>query len=639
MPSLSSYRDLIDLSPRTTETGPTSSAEAQLDALSHLYTEYAGEDPEAYIPTPHEFSHQPESRRNQLVRDLLTIRDPREGPLPVKVVEALEAGLEIKSRNSPDPLVPIEEIKSVGDELFPQLPSTELPAGLDKLAFWRGDITRLASDKLAIVNPANTRMLGCFQPSHLCADNVIHAASGPRLRQDCFTIMESTGRSDLDVAEALLTKGYALPAGYVLHVAGPKLERGAEPTVEEHQQLESAYESCLDLAAEASNIDTVAFPCISTGLFAYPSGPAAEAAISTSLRWLSSHPSTPFRIIFVLFSSSDANHYLAALSSLYPSLPPPKPLVKHFALPERVKEWVREADSVIIHAGAGLSADAVDEEYGIGLDYNSKELFKKLYPDLLETTEMRTLYHSIGYDYEDVTPRKMGLHPRARRTSPVLGTNSRLLPPAPTRHHPRHFQYRLSLPYTILTSNADQLFLQSSFSAERIHNPQGSYSHFQCLKPCSPTSFFPSAPYFHAAAPHLSPTNMRIPPSLASELIPSCPNCGGEVFLNVRGGDWFLETPQAGQRARYAAQITEQLDAARSKGRKVLLLELGAGFNTPSVVRWPGEELCRSSEGLMRMVRVNLAHPEVPGELKEKGWAEGVRMGALDFLQSVLEER
>lgn len=133
---------------------------------------------------------------------------------------------------------------------------------------------------------------------------------------------------------------------------------------------------------------------------------------------------------------------------------------------------------------------------------------------------------------------------------------------------------------------------------------------------------------------------MRIPPSLASTLIPSCPNCGGEVFLNVRGGDWFLETPQAGQRIRYHAQISAQLEAARSAaGRKVLLLELGAGFNTPSVVRWPGEELCQKSGGDLRMVRVNLAHPEVPEELKEKGWAEGVRMGALDFLQSVLEER
>lgn len=147
----------------------------------------------------------------------------------------------------------------------------------------------------------------------------------------------------------------------------------------------------------------MAFPCISTGLFAYPSGPAAEAAISTSLRWLASHTSTPLRIIFVLFSSADATHYLAAISSLYPALPPPKPLVKHSALPERVKQWVREADSVIIHAGAGLSADAVREEYGIGLDYNSKELYKKLYPDLLESTEMRTLYHSIGYQFEDVS--------------------------------------------------------------------------------------------------------------------------------------------------------------------------------------------------------------------------------------------
>lgn len=191
-------------------------------------------------------------------------------------------------------------------------------------------------------------------------------------------------------------------------------------------------------------------------------------------------------------------------------------------------------------------------------------------------------------------------------------------------------------PYSILTSNADQLFLQSDFHPSSISNPQGSYSHFQCLTPCSPTSYFPSLPWAERAAPHLTPQTMRLPRSLASSLIPRCPNCDGEVFLNVRGGEWFLPTPQAGQSAAYAARLDSQLASARSMGRKVVLLELGAGFNTPSVVRFPSERICREMKGEVRLVRVNLGHPEVEGGLREKGWAEGVRMGSGEFLREVL---
>lgn len=148
----------------------------------------------------------------------------------------------------------------------------------------------------------------------------------------------------------------------------------------------------------------MAFPCISTGLFAYPADQAAQVALSTSLGWLASNPSTPIQhIIFVLFSASDVSHYLAALTALFPSLPPPLPLPKPSALPQKVRDWIAEADSIIVHAGAGLSADAVREDIGIGLNYNSKELFKKLYPGLVESTPLRSLYHTIGYEFEDVS--------------------------------------------------------------------------------------------------------------------------------------------------------------------------------------------------------------------------------------------
>jgi hypothetical protein len=126
---------------------------------------------------------------------------------------------------------------------------------------------------------------------------------------------------------------------------------------------------------------------------------------------LDAHPtSTVQRAVLVLFSPSDVDHYASALLQTYPSLslPDNKKLASHFALPPRVpghvREWVRDADAVIIHAGAGLSADAVSVKYGLPLDYTSTNVFKELYPALLNSTDMRRLYDSIGYRFQDVNP-------------------------------------------------------------------------------------------------------------------------------------------------------------------------------------------------------------------------------------------
>lgn len=193
--------------------------------------------------------------------------------------------------------------------------------------------------------------------------------------------------------------------------------------------------------------------------------------------------------------------------------------------------------------------------------------------------------------------------------------------------------------YTILTSNADTLFAQSGgFDPSRIYTPQGSYAHFQCLRPCSPDSFFPSAPWIERALTVFDKATMRIPPDRAGELIPRCERCGGEVFYNVRGGNWFLETPQAGQRERYEAQVKEMVGRARERGKKVVVLELGVGFNTPSVVRWPSERLVEDDDEdgeVVRLIRVNQQTAEVPLELAGTGRAVGLKMGAMEFLQAL----
>jgi len=142
------------------------------------------------------------------------------------------------------------------------------------LQIWQGDITRLKVD--AIVNAANTRALGCWLPLHNCIDNCIHSAAGIQLRKECADIMQ--GRL-LDTGDAIITQGYNLPAKHVIHTVGPIIEDGW-PTKQQKEQLSQCYRSCLDLA-EKHQLQSIAFCCISTGVFHFPNELAAEIAVKT----------------------------------------------------------------------------------------------------------------------------------------------------------------------------------------------------------------------------------------------------------------------------------------------------------------------------------------------------------------------
>ena len=145
----------------------------------------------------------------------------------------------------------------------------------DGMSLWQGDITRLEVD--AIVDAANSQMTGCYQPNHTCIDNCIHTFSGVQLRLKCAEIMDMQGH-DEPAGQAKITPGYNLPCKYVLHTVGPiiydKVQRKDEDI------LASCYLSCLELA-EKYNCNSIAFCCISTGVFRFPNRRAAEIAIQT----------------------------------------------------------------------------------------------------------------------------------------------------------------------------------------------------------------------------------------------------------------------------------------------------------------------------------------------------------------------
>ena len=171
-----------------------------------------------------------------------------------------------------------------------------------RLALWRGDITRLEVD--AIVNAANSALLGCFVPCHGCIDNAIHSAAGLQLREECRRLMDGQGRPEPN-GWAKLTKGYNLPARYVLHTVGP-IVRG-RVTDQDRADLACCYRACLELASE-HKLRSVAFCCISTGEFHFPNREAAEIAVG-AVRDFLRHDTSIQKVIFNVFKDLDQAIY------------------------------------------------------------------------------------------------------------------------------------------------------------------------------------------------------------------------------------------------------------------------------------------------------------------------------------------
>lgn len=172
----------------------------------------------------------------------------------------------------------------------------------ERLILWQGDITTLKAD--AIVNAANSALLGCFVPCHSCVDNIIHSVSGIRLRLACHRIMKEQGH-DEPTGQAKITPAFNLPCSYVIHTVGPIIYG----EVKEHDKelLSGCYSSCLKLADE-KNLKSIAFCCISTGEFHFPNALAARIAVKTVTDYLD-RGSGIERVIFNVFKDVDREIY------------------------------------------------------------------------------------------------------------------------------------------------------------------------------------------------------------------------------------------------------------------------------------------------------------------------------------------
>lgn len=167
---------------------------------------------------------------------------------------------------------------------------------------WKGDITRLKVG--AIVNAANSGMTGCYQPCHNCIDNCIHTYAGIQLRNTCAEIMRRQGYEE-PTGQAKITPAYNLPCEYVIHTVGPIVQ--GTLTKKHEELLASCYRSCLETAHE-NGVASIAFCCISTGVFMFPNQRAAEIAVKT-VKEYKEKTNSSVKVIFNVFQDVDEEIY------------------------------------------------------------------------------------------------------------------------------------------------------------------------------------------------------------------------------------------------------------------------------------------------------------------------------------------
>ncbi len=229
-----------------------------------------------------------EEEQKRMLRSLFNLRLPR--PAGWKFLGVQDAYLQ-------------EEIKRKGITDFARLRPVQ-----EGIYLWQGDITTLRCD--AVVNAANSQMLGCFVPCHGCIDNAIHTFAGVQLRLACAQFMQEQGHEE-ETGKAKITPAFNLPCRYVLHTVGPIVSGCL--TKRDEELLASCYRSCMELAAKY-RLKSIAFCCISTGEFHFPNERAAEIAIQT-VKVCREHTNSKMEAIFNVFKETDLNIYRKLLGA------------------------------------------------------------------------------------------------------------------------------------------------------------------------------------------------------------------------------------------------------------------------------------------------------------------------------------
>ena len=229
-----------------------------------------------------------EYNQKRLLRSLFNIRMPKE--TSEEFLRIQDAYLQEENRCKG--ITNIADLEPVQDDIY----------------LWQGDITTLKCG--AIVNAANSQMLGCFQPCHGCIDNAIHTFAGIQLRKVCNEIMREQGHNE-PTGQAKITPAYNLPCKYVIHTVGPIVN--GRLTDKDCELLKSCYLSCLKIAEE-NGAESIAFCCISTGVFGFPQREAAQIAVDTVTEY-KAETGSDIKVIFNVFKNEDLFIYRELLAN------------------------------------------------------------------------------------------------------------------------------------------------------------------------------------------------------------------------------------------------------------------------------------------------------------------------------------
>lgn len=254
---------------------------------------------------------------------------------------------------------------------------------------------------------------------------------------------------------------------------------------------------------------------------------------------------------------------------------------------DKAKKAIDEADYIIIGAGAGLSTAA-------GISYTG-ERFEKYFKDFIEEYGFTDMYSSGFYPFESQEEKwaYWAMHVFANRYD--VGK---------TDVYQKLLKLVEDKEYFVLTTNVEHQFWINGFDDERIFATQGDYGLLQCEKGCHDKLYPNEDQVFEWVE---KTENFRIP----TDLVPKCPVCGGEMDLNLRKDSYFVEDVKWHHMNKNYSDFLNGIDG------KFVFLEIGVGFNTPGIIRYPFEQMTYNNEDAT-LIRLNLDYPQAIPENKDK---------------------
>lgn len=514
--------------------------------------------------------------QKRLLRSLMNIRMPHEADAEfIKIQDEY-----LRQANEEKGVVTLNDIDEVSEDIY----------------VWKGDITRLKAG--AIVNAANSGMTGCYQPCHNCIDNCIHTYAGVQLRYECAKIMRKQGYEE-PTGQAKITHAYNLPCDYVIHTVGPIVQ--GRLSGKHKKQLESCYRSCLEIA-DKNNVDSIAFCCISTGVFMFPNDKAAEIAVKT-VKSYKEETGSRIKVIFNVFKDEDEEIYMKLLKkskrkitfeSFLCGMPAKDYVYQNEYYDTQIKKaakLINDADYVLIGAGAGLSTAAGAKYGGRFFEENFSE-FQEKYG---KGRYMQDMYSAGFYPYPDEESYWGYWSKQA-----MLGGIELDVTPL----HKTILDALADKNIFVLSTNADAQFVKAGLPEEKIFCTQGDYFHIQCRKGCHNKTY-------NAVKMFKQMDQARKDCKVPSYMVPKCPVCGGAMDMNLRKDNYFVQDEEWYKaEQRFSDFLTEATD------KKLVLLELGVGFNTPMIIKYPFRNLTKLNKSV-NYICINLDEEPVPADISE----------------------